>query len=286
MPEITMSVTSAVRRPMEPLTVFTAVAANRPSAHAGLPAVVDGIGSVSFWPRLIDYLEHVAGGEHCIAWELRDGRMQEVGAASWNGADHARRRLHQYSDPKYWRRDPALTVVRRHGQPDRPVMVVMDPRRVPDSLIRESLYGQDHIRERVVLCQPSAEATLGLSVVRGEDRGPFSDDQLDALGSVADTLISIVAKHRQIASQRNAYNPVSEDRLAEIQQALQHGESVRLTAREAQVCARLICGRAISAIAAELGVGTETVETYRKRAYARLGVSSKQELLLRYLGYC
>lgn len=272
------------RRQLDALSILPHVSSDLPM-HARLPAIIDGIGSVAFWTRLIDFLEELAGGEHCVVWELSDGCMNQVGAASWNGADQAQRRLLQYSDPKFWRRDPALTAAMQQGQPDQPILVLMDPRRVSDSLIRETLYGQDHIRERVVMCHSRVNATFGLSVVRGEDRGPFSDEQLDALGSVADTLLSVVAKHRQIAAHRNAYNPVSEESLPEIERALQRGGKTGLTLRESQVCARLICGRAIPAIADELGLGGETVETYRKRAYARLSVASKQDLLLRYLGY-
>lgn len=271
-------------RQLDALTILPSATCDLPT-HARLPAIVDGIGSVAFWTRLIDFLEEIAGGEHCVVWELSAGCMQQVGAASWDGADQAQRRLLQYSDPRFWRRDPALMAAMRQGRPDQSVAVLMDPRRVSDSLIRETLYGQDQICERVVLCHTRSNATFGLSVVRGEDRGPFSGEQLDTLGSVADTLLSVTAKHRQIAAHRNAFNPVGEGCLPEIERALQHAGEVRLSLRESQVCARLICGRALPSIADELGVGAETVETYRKRAYARLGISSKQELLLRYLGY-
>jgi len=63
--------------------------------------VVDSIGGITFWPQLIEYLQEISGGEHCIVWELIDGRMQEIGAASRNGTDQAQRRLHQYADPRF-----------------------------------------------------------------------------------------------------------------------------------------------------------------------------------------
>lgn len=246
--------------------------------------LIDGIGSVGFWPRLIDFLSEVVGGEHCVVWQLSNEQMHKVGAASWNGKDQAQRRLLQYAEPKFWRRDPALVMARQHAKSDESIMVRMDPRHVSDTLIRETLYGEDHICERVVLCKLRAGTAFGLSVVRGEDQGPFSVRQLEVLGSVSETLLSIVNKHAQIVADRHCYNPVSDSNLSEIERGLQQA-TPRLSNREAQVCARLICGRQMPAIAGELGVGAETVETYRKRAYERLGVSSKQELLLRYLGY-
>ncbi|HMN78789.1 MAG TPA: helix-turn-helix transcriptional regulator [Burkholderiaceae bacterium] len=252
---------------------------------AGLPALVDSIGSVTFWARLIEFLSEAAGGEHCVVWKLSNEQMHKVGAASWNGADQAQRRLQQYAEPKFWRRDPALAMARRHATSADSIMVRMDPRYVSDTLIREKLYGEDHICERVVLCKLLPGTTLGLSVVRGEDQGPFSALQLEALRTTAEVLLSVLGKHAQIVAMRHGYNPVSELNLSDIERVLQQSAS-RLSKREAQVCARLICGRPMSAIAGELAVSAETVETYRKRAYERLGVSSKQELLLRYLGYC
>lgn len=260
-----------------------------PNRHQALPItglhhVVDGIGSVAFWPRLIEFLSDSVGGEHCVVWQLNNEQMRSVGAASWNGEDHAQRRLTQYAEPKFWRRDPALAIAREHANADESVMVRMDPRHVADSLIRDTLYGQDHICERVVLCKLHSGTALGLSVVRGEDQGPFSESQLDLLGSVSETLLSVLRKHAQIVEARHSYNPVSDQNIPEIEASLR-ASVPRLSKREAQVCARLICGHQMNAIAAELVVGQETVETYRKRAYERLGVSSKQELLLRYLGY-
>ncbi|MEM7283725.1 MAG: helix-turn-helix transcriptional regulator, partial [Pseudomonadota bacterium] len=51
-----------------------------------------------------------------------------------------------------------------------------------------------------------------------------------------------------------------------------------LTDRERQVCARIVLGMTSDGIAADLGVGSQTVLTYRKRAYARLDISSQNAL--------
>lgn len=51
---------------------------------------------------------------------------------------------------------------------------------------------------------------LVLGAMRGEDRGLFSDEQLDAVGGIADTLLAVIAKHRQIVTNHSFYNPASE----------------------------------------------------------------------------
>lgn len=51
-----------------------------------------------------------------------------------------------------------------------------------------------------------------------------------------------------------------------------------LSARERAVCLGMLSGRKAEAIAAELGVAASTVITYRKRAYGKLGVTSRAGL--------
>jgi DNA-binding CsgD family transcriptional regulator len=56
-----------------------------------------------------------------------------------------------------------------------------------------------------------------------------------------------------------------------------------LTAREATVCGALLSGRSSPEIARQLGVRVSTVQTYRKRAYAKLRVATLPELFQRLL---
>jgi len=51
-----------------------------------------------------------------------------------------------------------------------------------------------------------------------------------------------------------------------------------LSARERHVCLGMLEGKKAEIIAGELGVSPATVATYRKRAYEKLGISSKAEL--------
>ncbi len=49
--------------------------------------------------------------------------------------------------------------------------------------------------------------------------------------------------------------------------------------RETEVCAAIVQGMTSEAIALKLGISVNTVLTYRKRAYMRLGISCQNELL-------
>ena len=52
-----------------------------------------------------------------------------------------------------------------------------------------------------------------------------------------------------------------------------------LPARELDVCVSIVNGVTSEGIALALNVSIDTVFTYRKRAYARLGISSQNELV-------
>ncbi|MCK7610852.1 helix-turn-helix transcriptional regulator [Roseibium sediminicola] len=72
--------------------------------------------------------------------------------------------------------------------------------------------------------------------------------------------------------------------------ALQHFERVEetdvppplaaLSEREQAVCLGILSGRKAEAIAADLGVAASTVITYRKRAYAKLGITARAGLFV------
>jgi len=52
---------------------------------------------------------------------------------------------------------------------------------------------------------------------------------------------------------------------------------------EAAVCARIVTGYSNEAIALDLGISFHSVRTYRKRAYAKLNVTSQNELFAQVL---
>lgn len=58
----------------------------------------------------------------------------------------------------------------------------------------------------------------------------------------------------------------------------------RLSAREIQVCARILCGYSTDAIGDDLAVSRTTVKTFRRRAYAKLGICTQNELFARCAG--
>ena len=102
-----------------------------------------------------------------------------------------------------------------------------------------------------------------------------------AVESYAGPLLSILAKHAEMTDAM--HSPVRAlTSLAEIERCIGQARA-ELPPREMQVCARMLHGISTEGIALALGISEESVITYRKRAYQRLGIGSRRELLLWYL---
>lgn len=57
-----------------------------------------------------------------------------------------------------------------------------------------------------------------------------------------------------------------------------------LSSRETEVAARLVCGLSVEAIALELALAPSSIVTFRRRAYAKLGISGRGELFAQVAG--
>ena len=119
--------------------------------------------------------------------------------------------------------------------------------------------------------------------MRSSDSAVFSDDAVANLEALASPLLSIVGKHTSAVWQRRLLLG-SLKSLDEIEQAVAAAPPF-LPRREAQVCSRILYGISSLGIALELGVSEETVVTYRKRAYHRLGIGTQRELLMWYVSF-
>ena len=106
--------------------------------------------------------------------------------------------------------------------------------------------------------------------------GRFQDRDVAVLGELADLVAALVrmhdGRHRLAEALRQDSALASAARLIALL-------SDRLTAREQEVLAALLMGTSSEGIGKALGVKPTSVATYRKRAYARLGISSQNELM-------
>lgn len=123
-----------------------------------------------------------------------------------------------------------------------------------------------------------------ISFCRPHTQRVFSLPELSFLKSLSDTLLPLIERHAQITRQTIAKQP--RQPLADLDQAplaLVFDERLGLSgavlsAREKEVCLGLLTGGTVPQMAEQLRVKTSSIETYLKRATAKLGVSGRHGL--------
>ncbi|WP_227494377.1 helix-turn-helix transcriptional regulator [Ramlibacter pallidus] len=138
---------------------------------------------------------------------------------------------------------------------------------------RVRVYEAHGMAERISAVRREPDGALfALNLYRHLHQHPFTDAQVCAFESVAPALVALARKHV-------ALTPVPrEERTVEgARQRLALLEA-GLTARELDVCARLLRGMTHEGIASDLRLSLTTVKTYRNRAFDRLGIHFRSEL--------
>ena len=144
---------------------------------------------------------------------------------------------------------------------------------------RHRVYEAHGVAERVSVVHQEAGALLAVNLYRHQHQRPFEDHQVAEFEALAPALLALVKKQIYLAPALSVPPPVgsaagSHTRWHQPLRRLNPG----LTAREIDVCARLLAGMTQDGIASDLGLSLPTVKTYRNRAFARLGIHFRNEL--------
>lgn len=255
------------------------------SAHAlrTLPGLIDAVGGQDFGGRLLDCLHSSCGIEYCTVYNLSSkiptaittGRLQGV-------ADLARQQTAIYFEDDCWRKDPmvALASVELDARNVSAVRMQIDD--MPFDFT-DLLFRRTGVCDRVVLCSRGEFGMVMVSMLRTVRCGAFSQGELSALRSIDQLIMSAIKKHVEIRL-RSQDMMLAFTSLDAIERNLAAAaKEIPLSRREAEVCARIIYGMSTVGISLDLGIGEETVVTYRKRAYQRLNVAIQRDLYLWYL---
>lgn len=175
---------------------------------------------------------------------------------------------------RYFRRDPVARAIEAARTSGGTVMMRVGPQDITEAEYRRPFFEEASIVERVSFVQRVSDRWLIMNVARRAPMPRFSDPELDALASLSLLLLPLAARQAKLdSSPRPLRNPSAaelEERFAQL--------FPLLSARERQVCARTAIGMTSEATALDLGIGIGSVQTYRKRAFQRLEISSAFQL--------
>jgi LuxR family transcriptional regulator, activator of tox operons len=238
-----------------------------------VPRLIELCGTPKFEVALFQAAREAAQCEHVTAFAFSakaDPRV--VLAANVSELPIARQVAQKYI-LQYWRFDPVCKLdPPSRSSADADVAIRVNSDEIEQSGYRQDCYTKVGLHERISLLTTRADETLRLNFYRSARSGCFAPEEVDHILGASDLMLSLLAKHDCAALPRGAeIARVFERRLRLI--------AGTLPRRELEVCALIATGMSSEGIALELGISLNTVLTHRKRAYARLGISSQNELM-------
>jgi hypothetical protein len=141
------------------------------------------------------------------------------------------------------------------------------PAHIASPGFRRRIFDEPGIVERVSVIQRGFDGWRVMNVGRHAADGRCTDEEIDALVSVACLVLPMLPLNRQRALPPEVLS------VEELEQRFANRFAL-LSTRERQVCARAAAGRGVADTARELGIAETSVLTYRRRAYQRLQVAS------------
>lgn len=153
----------------------------------------------------------------------------------------------------------------------------MQRNRVPDSGYRWQCYDRPGLVDRLSVIAPGEGGWYCLNMFRTRDSKLFSAGEEESIQGAAALLAALTIKHDGIFAPSSNPGAERHQRMSRAATRLQ-ALKPRLSPREIDVALRIVAGVSSEGIALDLGIGINSVLTYRKRLYVKLRISSQNEL--------
>lgn len=251
---------------------MTGARASEREVAGALAELVGVIGSPTFPIRFLAAMRVLVGVELCSVFRRNAAQpvhllFAESGVAMADFPIHASL---EYAR-NYWRSDHQITRLSRSTGKG-PVVVRKRAVDIADPAYRATCYDRAGVAERLSIVS-AGPPTLVANGYRMADSDPFASADIERLELHAALLMAAVERHYRVA----ALSGPMFDEAAVVQSliALRCG----LSTREAEISAAMILGETQDEIARRRHLSRDTVVTYRRRAYDKLGVANRRDLL-------
>lgn len=245
---------------------------SRSADMLGLADLIEHLGTPAFPATLFRTMFGWAKANHLTAFAFEAHQRPRVIFAENTGTAPVARGVADQYCRDYWRHDLANRVLPANNIEGHQSWILhTQASEIAHSDYRRSCYTSVCLDHRISLIETKGNRALRINIYRSKGNG-FTDEDIHRIADRAHLLLALTRRHADygLADRQHSFGYYL-DRLADV--------APGLTQRETEVCAAIILGLTSEGIALELGVGLNTVLTYKKRAYARLGISSQNELM-------
>jgi LuxR family transcriptional regulator, activator of tox operons len=256
-----------------------------PVTFKSMGDVVEVIGTPDFVPQLARFLNSVIPIDVAHVERSRvDDTMPSGYRCEWIGSSGIERADTEISEvmtlyyERFQANDPLFAGIRgKTGT----LLVVRDIEAIPAGEFRKRIYDDVAIGHECVLARGTRYAQLSIALERSLERPSFSLEEMRQFPSVSDFLFPALELHASTTAARLVAQRKSSDVPLTRFDAMVAAGGIRLSRREYEACKHFISGKTVPETAEILGVRLASVESYAKRAFAKLGVNNKRELVAR-----
>ncbi len=178
----------------------------------------------------------------------------------------------------YWKIDPVMRSVLTDGASATTIRAqTWDA--IPPSEYRTFCYERVHVLERILICRRMASEIVMVGLYRTNAERPFKPSHLQRLQAGAELLTTMAWKHARLTSsyRNRCLHPGDESVARQLAAA-----NKQLSSREIEVCTGLLLGRSTKEIARAIGIMPSSIVTFRKRAFLKLNIATRQDLVRLY----
>lgn len=244
--------------------------------------MVSLIGSRAFGSGFYHIINDLIGIDHCTVFMSRGDcpRTLVAEAQSAPTADRVRSLAQNYVRNGY-HSDPVWETCKSGKNCQ---AFILSPQELADDRYRQEFYVKPNIKHELALTTVIADDRIYAGFYRENGKENFSTDSVDILRQCGRAIMQVLQKQGELSHEPEPVRPqpISQKALLERVRAAIVADNNSLTAREAEICASIVLGYTVLGISLNLGISINTVATHRKRAYAKLRVSSQNELFARY----
>jgi LuxR family transcriptional regulator, activator of tox operons len=241
-----------------------------------MSAVIGTIGTPQFERSLLHVARSAARCSHVTAFACSAASPAAHGprvmVAVDGGSATAAYRVASIYLRHYWHMDPANALPKEDLRTGQGAMLRLRSHEIIHSDYRRDCYRSLDLIERMSLVKVMGSEMVRVNFYRNAAAGRFTGTDFTVVSALADLSMAAIRKHEALTSSSVRTDPYDRycNRLAL--------RAPQLSGREQQVCALIVSGLRSAAIAHRLNLSVNTILSHRRRAYAKLSISSQNEL--------
>jgi DNA-binding CsgD family transcriptional regulator len=179
---------------------------------------------------------------------------------------------------EYHQRDPHFKLAKDQHVDNDAIHPSLDDEYDPD--YRDHFFIQHDLIDKLSITRKIGDHYVYCNFYRIGNSGRFTAQETELFDCILPLITNLIACHFNILRLQR-----KDDEDAPTARSLVHSVISRkvepfdsLTARESEVCERILVGFTSTGISLDLGIAESSVNTYRRRAYERLGIATQNEL--------